>query len=132
MAIDLIPLCTATYTMGDSFAVAPTHVVAEVLDGRLEGERLRATVKGRANADWLTVGPDGVGHLDVRVTLETDDGALVLMTYTGRIDLATLTAYGAPTFRTGDERYAWLNRIQAVAKGTFAPPVLTYEIHEVR
>ena len=34
---------------------------------------------------------------------------------------------------TGDERYAWLNRIQAVAKGTFTPEgTLIYEMYELR
>jgi hypothetical protein len=40
--------------------------------------------------------------------------------------------YAAPLFETGDERYAWLNRIQAVAKGTLDGPTLTYEIAEMR
>jgi hypothetical protein len=35
-------------------------------------------------------------------------------------------------YETGDERYAWLNRIQAVAKGTLDGQTLTYEIAEVR
>ena len=38
-----------------------------------------------------------------------------------------------PLFHTGDERYAWLNRIQAVAKGTFTPEgTLIYEMYELR
>ena len=40
--------------------------------------------------------------------------------------------YAAPLFETGDERYAWLNRVQAIAKGTLDGPTLTYEIAEVR
>ena len=62
-----------------------------------------------------------VGTLDVRALLETDDGALIYTWYHGRLDLSqgpgTSPAYAAPLYETGDERYAWLNLIQAVAKG---------------
>lgn len=30
-----------------------------------------------------------------------------------------MSVYATPLFHTGDDRYAWLNRIQGVAKGTF-------------
>ena len=39
----------------------------------------------------------------------------------------------APTFETGDERYAWLNRVQAVGKGIIRPDrTIDYEFYEVR
>ena len=39
-----------------------------------------------------------------------------------------------PLFHTtGDERYNWMNRIQAVAKGQFQPDgTLIYEMYELR
>ena len=38
----------------------------------------------------------------------------------------------APTFQTGDERYAWLNRIQAVGAGALDEDgILTYSLYEV-
>jgi hypothetical protein len=37
-----------------------------------------------AAGDWLTLGPDGTTTLDVRMTLATDDGALVHLRYGGR------------------------------------------------
>jgi Protein of unknown function (DUF3237) len=44
-----------------------------------------------------------------------------------------LTAYVAPRFETGDERCAWLNRIQAVSKGTVNEDLsVDYEWYEVR
>ena len=46
-----------------------------------------------------------------------DDGALVFVSYEGRSHLDTGNAYTTPRFRTGDPRYAWMNRVQAVAKG---------------
>jgi hypothetical protein len=89
-----------------------------------------------AAADWLTVGPDGTGTLDVRATLETDDGALIYNAYRGRLDLTqpvgSAPIYAAPLYETGDERYAWINKIQAVGKGMTDGQILEYEIYELR
>ena len=133
MSIELVPLCTLTVTLAPTISVSPSLVVGEVTAARAEGERLTASLKGAAAADWLQVSPDGYGTLDVKITLETDDGAVVHATYSGRLDFTTMTAYAAPLFHTGDERYAWLNRIQAVSKGTFQPDgTLIYEMFELR
>jgi hypothetical protein len=44
-----------------------------------------------------------------------------------------MTAYVAPVFETGDERYAWLNRIQAIGRGILYEDIsLHYEWYEVR
>ena len=134
--IELVPLGRMTLQLGAPAVMGGTptgtFVVAEIASGRFEGERLQATVKGSANADWLTIGGDGSAALDVRILLETDDGALIYMQYAGRIDLATQTAFAGPLFQTGDERYLWLNGIQAVAKGQTDSQTLVYDIHEVR
>ncbi len=111
------------------------RVIAEVDDVTIEGDRLKAAMVGKSAADWLTLGPDGTyGCLDVRVTLQTHDGALIYCTYGGRIDLKTSRAVSAPTFQCGDERYDWLNRIQAIGDGTNDQQtrILTYELYEVR
>ncbi len=39
--------------------------------------------------------------------------------------------YTTPVFETGDERYRWLNGIQAVAKGVRVDKILTYEIYKI-
>lgn len=104
---------------------------------RLEGERLQASQRGTAAADWLTVGANGIGMLDVRYCVETDDGALVYVSYTGRVDLSGGTGaapvYATPLYETGDPRYTWLNKIQAVAKGLVDESrTLSYEVYELR
>jgi len=140
VTIALVPLCTATITLADPLVLpntpSGTRIIVEVIDAVYEGERLSGKHKGVAAADWMTVGPEGTGTLDVRGTLETHDGALVYVTYRGRLDLSVppgaAPTYAAPLYETGDERYAWLNRIQAVAKGTLDGQTLTYEIAEVR
>lgn len=138
--MELVPLCTATITLAEPIILpntpAGTRVIAEVRDATLEGERLRGRLEGVAAADWMTLGPEGTGTLDVRAVFRTHDDALVYTWYRGRLDLSvapgSAPVYAAPLYDTGDERYAWLNRIQAVAKGTIAGSTLTYEIAEVR
>ena len=53
-----------------------------VAGGTFEGARLRGKVLP-GGADWIIVRPDGVTTLDVRLVLETDDGAAIGMTYRG-------------------------------------------------
>jgi hypothetical protein len=134
----LVPLCTMWADLRRPHVLKGTpagdRAIYEVEAGGIEGERFRATVKGNANADWLIVGPDGTGTLDVRVLAETDDGALIFVQYHGRVDPTSAEGpvYNAPRFETGDERYAWLNRIQAVGKGWIEGKRLTYQVYEVR
>jgi hypothetical protein len=133
MTLELVPLCTATVSLAETLAVSPSFVIGEVTAARIDGERFSGSMKGNAAADWLTVSPEGYGTLDVKITIETDDGAVVHAAYSGRLHFDTMTAYATPKFHTGDERYAWMNRIQAVAKGTFTEPgTLVYEMYELR
>jgi len=132
MALELIPLCTAFVSLAETYTVSSSLLVGEVTAARFEGGRLSGSMKGHAAADWLQVSPDGYGTLDVKITLETDDGAIIHATYSGRLLFDTMTVYAAPLFQTGDERYRWLTRIQAVAKGTFtAADRLVYEMYEL-
>jgi hypothetical protein len=135
--LELVPLGTLVVQLAEPLVLdgtpAGTRMIFEVESGRLEGERIQADVKGRSGADWFLAGPEGTGTLDVRCLLETDDGALVFVQYHGRVDLtAPGTTYSAPRFETGDERYRWLNRIQAVGKGNLDGSTLTYQLYELR
>jgi hypothetical protein len=114
MSLELVPLCTATVSLAEPISVSPSLVIGEVTGARFEGDRL-------------------VASLNVRITLETDDGAVIHATYTGRLQFDTMAVYATPLFHTGDERYQWLNRIQVVAKGAFTDPgTLIYEMYELR
>ncbi len=108
-------------------------MIAAILAMTLTGDRLNGTLKGQSPADWLTV-IGGVATIDVRATIETDDGAIIYVQYRGRSDVAegigAFPIYIALTFETGDERYRWLNPIQAVGKGILSD--LRYDWYEVR
>lgn len=137
--IELIPLCTAVVDVAPPHAVGGGRSVGDIRSVTLEGERMRASLAGAAAADWMTVS-GAIGTIDVRMTLRTDDGALIYVTYGGRLNLADcangLHALVAPVFETGDERYAWLNAVQAVGKGRLTPEPdgtrIDYEFYEVR
>jgi len=139
MSIELVPLMNARIDLREPILIpdtpSGTRMIVEVESATFEGDRIKGKQKGVAAADWLTVGPEGTGTLDVRATLETDDGALIFNFYRGRLDATNPIGspiYAAPLYETGDERYAWINKIQAVAKGKTDGQVLEYEIYEVR
>lgn len=140
MTMELIPLCSIDILLAEEHIIvgegpSGLRVIAEVQSLTVTGERLSGSIKGTAAADWLTI-VGTVGTVDVRATIETDDGALVYLTYGGRMDLSKgqggAPVYSAPRFETGDERYAWLNLVQAVGKGEIDGHHLVYEVAEVR
>ena len=99
-----------------------SRVILEMSDGRLEGRGVSARVRRQANADWLLVGPDGIGTADWRGTVETDDGATIYLHGGGRVDLSRGMGTGAMLighahFETDDARYRWLNVIHSVFRG---------------
>lgn len=135
LVVELVPLAHVSVAAGDRYAIKGgpfgDRVIAGIANGRWEGERLAGNVVG-PGADWAMPGPGGAMLLDVRQVVETDDGAIVYVTYNGRADRARGTYTVAPTFETSDERYTWLNAVQAVGKGTLVAGRLEYTMYEVR
>src|SRR5258706_9685149 len=76
-----------------------------VTGGSFEGERLRGKVLA-GGSDWVTARLDGTFELDLRVTLETDDGALIHMTFIGVRDDANHYLRTLPRFETAVPQYA--------------------------
>ena len=110
-----------------------TRTIVQLVGGRFEGPRLKASVQPPAG-DWITNRPDGSYRLDVRLTLKTDDGALILVTYNG---VGQTTSNGAslrmaPLFETGDSRYVWLTRLQAVGVGERVGTAVKYDIYALK
>ena len=56
------------------------------LGGEMTGPKMNGKCRA-VGGDWLTLRTDGVAILDVRTTLETNDGALISINYTGVGDL---------------------------------------------
>lgn len=137
--IQLVPLATATLRLGIPAVMPGTprgmRMIVDVEDARWSG-RINARQLGQPSGDWAVVDPQGALNIDVRTTLETDDGALIYVRYEGRSDYSKAgqsPLIVAPLFETNDPRYLWLNKIQAIGKGRATGMTeLVYEIFEVR
>ena len=110
-----------------------TRTIVQVVGGRFEGPRLKASVQTPAG-DWITNRADGSYRLDVRLTLKTDDGAMILVTYNGigQTTNAGASLRIAPLFETGDARYVWLTRLQAVGVGERVGTTVKYDIYALK
>jgi hypothetical protein len=109
------------------------RVTFPIRGGSFEGDRLRGKVLPGGD-DWTIRRADGAIELDLRITLETDDGALIHMMFEGIRDDA---AAGGPYFRTisrfeaSEGKYAFLNRLLAVGSGQVGPGGPLHIIEEV-
>lgn len=116
--------------------------------GEISGPKLSGKLRP-TGGDWLTLRTDGVSLLDVRITIETDDGALIGASYTGVADLgedgyqkflagdpppSVLPLRVVPRFQTSHPAYAWLNRVQCLGIGEayLARNEVRYDVYAVR
>jgi len=123
-----------------------TRSIIPVTGGNFEGPRLRGKVLS-GGGDWLLLRDDGVLELDLRITLETDDHALIHMTFQGLrhgppdviaalsrgevIDPARYYFRTLPRFETSTEGYAYLNRIITVGVGEVRRDGAIHRIDEI-
>ena len=105
--------------------------IAPVTGGTFGGPRLRGTVHD-GGADWITQ-VSGHASLDVRITLETDDGAIIYMTYKGMVVSGDDGLYWrvTPSFTTSSEQYDWLNHRVFVGKSKQVEGKVAYDIFEI-
>ena len=110
-----------------------TRLTFPITGGSFEGDRLRGKVLP-GGGDWVVQRPDGILELDLRITLETDDRALVHMTFEGiRDDRAPGTPYfrTLPRFETAEAKYSFLNRLLAVGTGEITADGPVHVIEEI-
>ena len=107
-----------------------TLSIFPVTGGSFEGERLRGKVLA-GGGDWVTQKADNTLELDLRVTLETDDGALIYMTFSGLRDDAHRYFRTLPRFETAASKYAFLNRLLAVGIGEIRTEGPVHIIEEI-
>ena len=125
---------------------AGTRRIIQVTGGTFAGPRLKGAVLP-GGGDWLLIRPDGVRQLDVRATLQTDDGHLIYVSYWGLFDVSPEVFQRlvrgetvapseyyfriTPVFETGSEKYGWLNRLVSVGIGTRIPTGLSYTVFAI-
>ncbi len=121
--------------------------ITVIRDGHFEGPALRGRVVPGANAAWVLVGSDDVVRLEVRLTLQTDDGAWIYMHYPGigagppevmqRVNAGQAVSPEdyyfriAAQFETSAAQYAWLNKLLAVGVGERAQAGPIYDVYRI-
>ncbi len=122
------------------------RMIARVMGGRVEGPRVNGEVLP-GGGDWALIDDENTLRLDARITLRTDDGALIFGCYRGvitPIDPATVIKVisgeaqpgefyyrTTPSFETGDGRYAWLNTMVCVGVGNLSRSGVSYDVFGV-
>lgn len=129
--MELQPFGTLSLTLASDrlFMLGQTpvgnRIIQEIESIELQGERINASLKGKAAADWLAIDGNGIAKFDIRMLLETDDGALVYLNYLGTADwsggMGQAPVYVTAHFETGDDRYRWLNTAHVIGKGELQP-----------
>ncbi len=138
VSIQLVPLGTLTIEIDQHTVLAGTpagtRIVGEALSCHWVSDRVNARQHGKMGHDWLMVNGDGSVSVDARLLLMTDDDAPITITYRGKAAKAPAeggVVFAAPVFETGDDRYFWLNGIQAVARGVREDKILTYDMYQL-
>lgn len=121
-----------------------------IKDGIIRGEKINGKILS-GGGDWGLILDSTTFKLDVRATIETDDRALIFITYFGFIHsdakkfAMILAGRGSelspedyyfrtnPVFETSSEKYAWLNHTIAIGVGRFQKAgKLSYRIYAIK
>ena len=148
--LDHIMSYTAKLTGPEMIGVVPDGIRANiyVTDGEVTGPKVRGKLLP-VGGDWLTIRRDGVGVLDVRATIQADNGALIYVSFLGNIDLGEngydefLQGNGpksgalirtSPRFLTSNADYLWLNRVHCLGIGQafLDRSEVAYDVYAVR
>ena len=143
------PLMTLQVTLASVEKVGAVpygaRTIVPVTGGVFEGRRLRGRVL--SGEDWTLLRSDGVLELDLQLALQTDDGAVIAMRSFGyrhgppdviaalargdTVDPATYYFRTTPRFEAAAPKYAFLNRMLAVASGDRRATGPIYSIDEI-
>lgn len=144
------PLLILTVELGEARSFGPTpegaRKIVPVIGGSVEGEAISGRILP-GGADWALTRADGVLLLDVRLLIETPDGALISCEYAGirhgpeavmkrlaageAVDPSEMYFRIAPRFEAAHPAYAWMNRILAIGVGERLAKGPRYHIHQI-
>jgi hypothetical protein len=141
----------APWTLGQS----PWHNrrVSNIAGGHFEGPKMRGSVLP-SGADWSEGGYDADGNvttaLDIRSVWRADDGAMIYVTYNGRLvispdlidtfrspekveglDPSSYYFRINPLFETSSDTHSWLNNIVCIGKGQRTRTGIIYQIFQI-
>jgi len=139
-------LFTFTASLSPDYEIIKTanklRTIVYVTGGSVSGPKVFGKVRP-VGADWCFVRPDGVLNLDVRLTMETDDGALIYVTYGGTLDYGpngyeeisrgnyppASAIFTTPVLETAHPDYLWLNRLTCFGIGRTTPEGVQYDVY---
>jgi len=117
-----------------------------IIGGSVNGPKLKGRVLP-GGADWQIIRGDGAADIKARYTIETDAGALIMVTSEGlrhgppevierlargdNVDPALYYFRTAMRFETSDPAVDWLNRILALARGQREARAVRLDVYEV-
>jgi len=120
--------------------------VIGILGGTVQGAKLLGRILP-GGADWQIIRSDGAADIKARYTIETDAGALVMVTSEGlrhgppdvierlargdNVDPALYYFRTVMRFETSDPAVDWLNRILALARGQREARAVRLDVYEV-
>jgi len=144
------PLFIFWIDVNPPYLIGPTpgydRRIGEITGGSFVGERLRGKIVS-GGSDWQSLRSDGTTTINVRLVMQTDDGALIGMTYQGmrhgpkevmdrlargeNVNPAEYYFRITPYFETSSDKYLWLNRIVCVASGARMAGGALYHVFEI-
>lgn len=152
-AADLAPVCALTMMIGKRQIIGDMadarYQTGAIETGTVRGPRINGIVLPGA-VDWARVLPDGILEPEVKLVIETDDGALIHVSYVGVVDMGP-DAFGKAKrgesvgtvfhprtvlrMKSGAPAYDWVNRRQFIGIGFLdykqASPSINYDIYEL-
>jgi hypothetical protein len=152
-ALSLHPYHLEHITRADLTLVKNAEVIGETPEGirlnfQVSGGSFSGKICGRScsiSGDWLNVRSDGIGILDTKITINTEDGAILLLIGSGTVDLgrdgyrnvaegrypARAPIVEVMRFLASDPKYAWLLRLQCMAIGYATTDKVCYDVYGV-
>lgn len=124
------------------------RAVGYLKEGKVRGPRITGTARAGA-ADWTVMRKDGILRPNVKVIIDTDDGARILAEYEGFVDLGpegyekrlhgrspgVVHPRTLVRMLTASAAYDWVNRSPFIGIGRLElesqPGVISYDIYEV-
>jgi hypothetical protein len=141
---ELMMEVTGSYMLGE--APAGKRRLDRLDKGHFKGPKIQAEIV-TGGMDILLGGTDGAVRPDVRLILELDDGAILLIQYRGvrhapdevmqriakgeRVPPNEYYLRTSLVFETASKKYNWMNRIVGIGVGRREPAAVFYDVFEV-
>ena len=115
--------------------LAGKRTIYPVLDGFFEGPNLKGKVLPNGG-DWLMQLNETTNKLDVRASLQTNEGENIYVTYQGYLKLNADGTYyfrTTPYFETSSKKLEYLNHTVCVGVGTIVKPgeTVSYKVYQI-